>query len=122
MFTWIENYDVQETRRIARAEGLKEGQEKGLEKGLKKGRREGRKEGQEKGLEKGRREGQEKGLEKGLVISAEIIRALIEKTPVEDIASRFQISVEQIRKMQSVLDPVEVIHQKHQNTGGTVVL
>ena len=34
MFAWADNYDVQETRRKAREEGLAEGREKGREEGL----------------------------------------------------------------------------------------
>ena len=33
MFAWADNYDVQETRRVAREEGLREGREDGLNEG-----------------------------------------------------------------------------------------
>ena len=36
MFAWADNYDVQETRRIARAEGVKEGEKRGRAEGAKK--------------------------------------------------------------------------------------
>jgi len=42
MFTFIDNYDVQETRRIATAEGLEKGIEKGIKKGIEKGKIEGK--------------------------------------------------------------------------------
>ena len=42
MFTLIDNYDVQETRRIAREKGIKLGEAKGEAKGIKKGKKEER--------------------------------------------------------------------------------
>ena len=48
-------------------------------------------------------EAREEGREEGIDVSAEIMRALIEKTPIEDIASRYQISIGKIKQLQSVL-------------------
>jgi len=49
MFSLMETYDVQETRRIARQEGLQKGLQKGRQEGRQKGRQEGRQEGQMEG-------------------------------------------------------------------------
>ena len=38
MFDFIDTYDVQETRRIATAEGVEKGIEKGIEEGIEKGK------------------------------------------------------------------------------------
>ena len=47
MFAWADNYDVQETRRTARAEGREEGRKEGREEGEKKGRKEGERSGKQ---------------------------------------------------------------------------
>jgi predicted transposase/invertase (TIGR01784 family) len=44
-----------------------------------------------------------KGREEGVDVGTEIIRALIEKMPVEKIAERYQLSVEKVKQFQSVL-------------------
>jgi len=50
-----------------------------------------------------REEGIEKGIGKGVDISAEIMRALIGKVPIEEIAARYQVPVDKIAQLQSVL-------------------
>jgi len=52
----IVNYDVQETRRIAREEGRQEGRQEGRKEGRQEGRKEGRKEGRQEGIEKNQRQ------------------------------------------------------------------
>ena len=47
LFANFKGYDVQETRRIAKEEGIEEGRNEGIKEGIKKGRNEGRKEGLE---------------------------------------------------------------------------
>ena len=46
---------------------------------------------------------EEKGIEQGIDISAEIMLALIQKTPVEEIAERYKVSVDKIEQLQQVL-------------------
>ena len=46
---------------------------------------------------------EEKGIEQGIDISAEIMLALIEKTPVDEIAQRYNVSVDKIKQIQQVL-------------------
>ena len=71
---------------------------------MQEAREEGLEEGLEKGLKKGRKEGRKKGREEGVELSAKIMSALIEKTPVEEIASRFRISVKRVERIKSLLD------------------
>ena len=53
--------------------------------------------------QEGVEEGIEKGIEKGVDVSAEIIRDLIAKVPIEEIAARFQVAVDKVKQLQSVL-------------------
>ena len=52
----IENYDVQETRRIAREEGRQEGRREGRQEGRREGRQEGRQEGRREGIDNNQRQ------------------------------------------------------------------
>jgi hypothetical protein len=65
---------------------------------------EAREEGLEQGIVEGREEGREEGRKEGVDISADIMRALIVKTPMDEIAIRFNISVGKVKQLQSVLD------------------
>ena len=56
MFAFFDDYDVQETRRIARDEGLQEGRQKGLQEGRQKGLQEGLQEGKLVGKQEGKLE------------------------------------------------------------------
>jgi len=49
MFAFFDDYDVQETRRIARDEGLQEGRQEGLHEGRKEGLQEGKLVGKQEG-------------------------------------------------------------------------
>jgi len=51
-------------------------------------------------------EAREEGLEEGLDLSAEIIRALINNEQEQDIAQRYQVSVQKVKQLQSVLAPL----------------
>ena len=53
--------------------------------------------------EEGKAEGLAEGVEKGVDVSTEIVRALIEKTPIEEIAARFKVSIEKVKQMQDAL-------------------
>ena len=79
----IENYDVQETRRVAHNEGIMIGEARGVEKGV--------------------AIGEARGVDKGLDTSAEIMQSLIAKVPVDEIAERYQVSVGKVKQIQSVL-------------------
>jgi predicted transposase/invertase (TIGR01784 family) len=85
MFTWIENYDVQETRRIARIEGWEEGKAEGWE------------EGKAEGWEEGREEGIAKGMENERIGIAK--RLLEKKIPIEDVADVTGLTIEEINKL-----------------------
>ena len=54
-------------------------------------------------LEEGIEKGLEKGREEGMDISAEIMRALIEKVPLEEIADRYHTPMDKIMQFQSIL-------------------
>jgi hypothetical protein len=58
MFTGIKGYDVQETRRLARNEGILEGKRYGILEGERKGILKGKREGILEGERKGKREGE----------------------------------------------------------------
>ena len=60
---------------------------------------EAREDGVEEGLQKGRKE----GLKKGVDISVGIVSALVMKIPVEDIAKQYDISVSNVKQLQSAL-------------------
>ena len=49
------------------------------------------------------REAHEEGREEGVDISTEIIRLLIEKVPINEIADRCKVSVDKIKQLQNVL-------------------
>jgi predicted transposase/invertase (TIGR01784 family) len=57
MFTWIEGYDVQATRKEARKKGRQEGKREGIQEGKRKGIQEGKR----KGIQEGKREGIQEG-------------------------------------------------------------
>ena len=57
-------------------------------------------------LDKIAKENQEKGVGEGVDISADIIRALIRKEPVEKIAAQYQVPVEKVKEKNGTLDSV----------------
>jgi hypothetical protein len=97
MFTWIENYDVQETRRIARIEGWEEGKAEGWEEGKAKGWEVGKEEGREEGRSEGREEGRSEGRESERIDIAK--RLLEKKTPIEDVADITGLTIEEVIKL-----------------------
>ena len=50
-----------------------------------------------------KREAREEGMKEGVDISAAIIRELIEKVSIEEIAEHYQVSVDKIKQLQSAL-------------------
>jgi len=107
----IENYDVQETRRVAEARGIAIGEERGIaigeERGMAIGEERGMAIGEERGMaigeERGMAIGRVRGIDSGLDISSEILRSLIEKAPIDEIAERYNVSIDKVKKIQSVL-------------------
>jgi len=96
MFAWTENYDVQETRRIAREEGLKEGRQKGIQEGKQEGIQEGRQEGIQEGRQEGIQIGEIRGLQKITGIAEKLLKMGM------DIAQIIQVtglSEEQLKKL-----------------------
>ena len=57
----------------------------------------------EQNREVAKQEGREEGREEGIDISAEIIPALIMKEPIEEIAVQYNVSVDKVKQLQSVL-------------------
>ena len=53
--------------------------------------------------EKAFEQGVEQGIEQGIDLSAAIMLALIEKMPTEEIAERYNVSLEKIKQLQSIL-------------------
>ena len=84
LFAWADNYDVQETRRIARTEGLAEGRAEGKAVGI----AEGRAEGTVVGKAEGKRE-------QALVIAKNLLK---KNMAIEDIAEVTGLSKEEIEK------------------------
>ncbi|ONI39965.1 hypothetical protein AN639_01400 [Candidatus Epulonipiscium fishelsonii] len=72
--------------------------EEGLLEGIKKGREEGILEGIERGIERGIEEGIEKGIEKG-ILKGQILAYLDMNIPLNEIAEKFNISIEEIQKL-----------------------
>ena len=58
---------------------------------------------EEQAMEVRAREGRKEGREEGLDIGAAIIRALIDKEPIENIAARHKVSIERVKQIQTVL-------------------
>jgi hypothetical protein len=84
---------------VVREINIRDAREEGLEEGLEKGRELGR----EEGRELGREQGLEQGQEKGITISTEIIRALKEKVPIDEIAAQYNVSTDKVEQFLSVL-------------------
>jgi len=93
-----------------RKEGIEEGKEEGKEEGIAIGKEEGiaigKEEGKEEGIAIGEERGKKQGISKGLIMSIKVISALKENEPVESIAERFKISVEDIMQIQSTLPEI----------------
>ena len=51
-------------------------------------------------------EAREEGIEKGVDLSAEIMRELLAKVPIEEIAARYHVSVVKVKQLQSVLKQI----------------
>jgi flagellar biosynthesis/type III secretory pathway protein FliH len=90
MFTWIENYDVQETRRIARSEGWEEGKAEGREEGKAEGREEGKAEGWQEGKAEGWQVGKAEGKEE---VMAALAKLLQEGVPFDVALDKIRLSL-----------------------------
>jgi len=66
-------------------------------------KREGWEKGQLVGREEGRKEGRMEGRMEGIDISAEIMSALVERVPAEDIARRYNVSLDSVERLRAVL-------------------
>jgi hypothetical protein len=64
----------------------------------------------EEGIEKGMKKGMEKGMEKGIDATLLVINALMIETPLDEIAAKHHMSVEQISRIRSTLSPGGLHH------------
>ncbi|MDR0469573.1 MAG: hypothetical protein LBH09_06320 [Peptococcaceae bacterium] len=85
MFTWIENYDVQETRRIARAEGMAEGVAEGMAEGVAESRA--------KGIAEGVAEGRDGAL---IGVAKKLLKS---QMPVEEIADITGLTIKEVEEL-----------------------
>ena len=91
---------------IGKEEGITIGKEQGITIGKEQGIIIGKEEGKEEGIAIGEERGKKQGISKGLIMSIKVISALKENEPVESIAERFKISVEDIMQIQSTLPEI----------------
>ena len=82
---------IWEVAKMMKLKILEIAEEKGIEQGI------------EQGIEKGIVQGIERGTEKGINISTEIMRDLVRRMPVNEIAARHKVSIDTVKQLQSVL-------------------
>jgi hypothetical protein len=90
MFTGIEGYDVQETRRVAKREGILEGKRIGISEGISKGKSIGISEGKRQGILEGKQQGVSEGKRQGILEGKQ--QGISEGKRQGEYASRLEIA------------------------------
>ena len=65
-----------------------------------------RKAGERAGVKKGVKKGEKKGVNKGLDLSTNIILEIAKKTPMEDIATKYNTSIQIVDKIRAAIKEV----------------